>query len=134
VPGAQEVSLERLVTTILIIVGLINLFPVIGIASAKVLTGLYGLESLEGDLLILMRHRALLFGILGTFIIYSASKSHLRPTAIVMGLVSMLGFSVLVFTSGEGAANLSNVAIIDVVASAALVVVAIILLRRRNGT
>ena len=126
--------MERLVSAVLVAVGLINLFPIIGIASAKLLVGLYGLESLEGDLLILMRHRALLFGILGTFIIYSALKDHLRPSAIVMGLVSMLGFSILVFTSGEVGAKLSNVAIIDFGASAALGVVAIILLRRANGT
>ena len=124
--------MERLVFAILVVVGLINLLPIIGIASAEILVGLYGIENLEGDLLILMRHRALLFGILGTFIIYSALKDHLRPAAIVMGLVSMLGFPVLVFTSGEIGAKLSNVAIIDVVASAALVVVAIILLRRTN--
>ncbi len=126
--------MERLVSAILVVVGLINLFPIIGITSAEILVGLYGLESLEGDLLILMRHRALLFGILGTFIIYSAFKNHLRPAAIVMGMVSMLSFSFLVFTSGEIGAKLSNVAIIDVVASAALGVAAIIHLRKVNGT
>ena len=84
--------MERFISAILIIVGLTNLLPVIGVISAESLASLYGFATLQGDLLILMRHRALLFGILGAFIIYSAFRRELQPSAILMGLVSMLGF------------------------------------------
>ena len=125
--------MDRLAFAILVIVGLINLFPVIGITSPEVLIRLYDIDALDGDLLILMRHRALLFGIIGAFIGYSAFVHHLRPAAIVIGLASMLGFTVLAFTAGELGEKLYNVAIIDALASLALGIVAMNHLRKVNS-
>ena len=115
---------------IIIIVGLINFFPIVGLVSAQMLSQLYGGVALDGDLLILMRHRALLFGILGGFIIFSAFRPVLQPAAIVMGLVSMLGFTALVLGAGDYGEKLYRVAIIDIFASAGMILVAI--LRKRK--
>ena len=116
---------EKLTTAALILAGLVNVFPVIGIASADVLARLYGIPAPEGDLLILMRHRALLFGILGVLILTSIFRRHLQPTAIVAGLVSMLGFVVLALVSGDYGAKIHNVMRIDIVASIPLAAVAV---------
>lgn len=125
--------MKHLVFASLIIVGLINFFPVVGFISADVLVKLYGGETLEGDLLILMRHRALLFGILGGFIMVSAFRPRLQPAAIAMGLVSLLGFIFLVYSSGQYGEALSRVALIDVGAIIILVIGALCRSRLNDG-
>jgi len=121
--------MKPLIASILVIVGFINLFPVIGIVSMEKLGELYGIAAIEGDLLILMRHRALLFGILGTFMIYAAFRRHLQPAAVCMGLVSMLGFIGLLLLADDYGARLYRIAIIDAVASVPLIVAGVLLFR-----
>ena len=116
--------MKHLISACLILAGLINVFPVIGIASAEVLARLYGIAQLEGDLLLLMRHRALLFGILGVVIFVSVARPHLQPTAISAGLTSMLGFLVLAALAGDTGARLQGVIWADVIGSVALLVCA----------
>ena len=118
--------MERVVVVILLAVGLVNAIPVVGVTSAAVLERLYGLGGLDGDLLILMRHRALLFGVLGGLIAASAFRRHWRGAAVAAGLVSMVGFVVLALLAGEYGASLRSVVVIDVIASAALIVAAVI--------
>jgi len=118
--------MHKVVTILLVFVGLINFVPVIGIVSAERLSSLYGITKLDGDLLLLMRHRALLLGIVGAFMIYAAFRQHLRPAAIILGLVSMLGFIMLVFLSGDYGDEVYRIALVDIGASAALLVVVIL--------
>ncbi len=118
--------MQKLITILLVLVGLINFAPVIGLLSAERLSKLYGIAILEGDLLLLMRHRALLLGIVGAFIICAAFRQHLQPVAIILGLVSMLGFVVLVFLSGVYGDEVYRVALVDIGATAALLVVVIL--------
>ncbi len=123
--------MKRVVTACLIIAGLINFVPIVGVLSADVLAGFYEISPPEGDLLILMRHRALLFGILGALILSSAFQPHLQPTAIVAGLVSMLGFIALAVAAGDYGAKVGTAIVLDVIGSVALVLVAV--LRMRNA-
>jgi len=126
--------MERIISGLLIAVGLVNFLPVAGIASAEVLTSAYGIVAPEGDLLLLLRHRALLFGILGAIIIASAFRRHLQPAAIAAGLISMLGFIGLALAAGDYGARIHNVVLVDVVASAGLVAVALLRFRTPVGT
>jgi hypothetical protein len=126
--------MQRVVFVLLVAVGLVNFLPVAGALSANLLASAYGIAAPEGDLLILMRHRALLFGILGAVIIASAFRRHLQPTAIVAGLVSMVGFVALAIASGEQGAQILIVVVVDVVASIALVAVAALCWRKSNHT
>lgn len=126
--------MEVLTKVILVLVGLINFFPVIGVTSAERLASLYGIPVTGGDLLILLQHRALLFGVLGSFIIFSAFHGPLRRAAVAMGLVSMLGFIVILLASDEHGAMLSGIAVVDAVASLALAVIAVSVYRNSNGT
>ncbi len=65
--------MQRLTAALFIVVGLINFAPIGGLLSAELLANSYGITAPHGDLLILLRHRALLFGIVGGLLIVAAS-------------------------------------------------------------
>ena len=118
--------MQKLVTGALLLAGLINLYPVIGILSVDQLENLYGVPLENGDLIILMRHRAVLFGLLGAFIIYSAFRNSVQTLACVAGLISMLSFIVLAYASGQFGAHLNKAIVADIIGSLALVFVLLI--------
>ena len=111
--------MKTLLTVLIVIAGLINFAPVAAIRSAEALAVMYGISEPAGDLLILMRHRALLFGLLGGFILVSAIRRDLQPAAIVMGLVSMVGYIALV-APVEAGPELRRILIPDLVGIVAL--------------
>ncbi len=53
--------MRYLATSLFILVGLINLFPSIGVLGAARLEGLYGVALAGDDLLLMMRHKARAF-------------------------------------------------------------------------
>jgi hypothetical protein len=115
--------MERIITAILVLVGVINFYPVIGVLSAKMLSNLYLIEVQSNDLLILLKHRAVLFGLLGGFIIYSAFKLQLQWLALVMGLISMLSFIVIAFLVGDYGIGIRKVITADLIALLGLLIV-----------
>ena len=123
---------KYLTAVILVIVGLINISPVIGVLSADQLTRLYGITLDSPDLIILMRHRALLFGLLGALIIASAFRPALQSMARIAGLVSMVGFILIAYSVGDYGNAVGNVVLADVVASAGLI--AVLALRQFSPT
>jgi hypothetical protein len=125
--------MKKFVTGALLIAGVINLYPVVGVISVGQLEKLYGLPLDNGDLIILMRHRAILFGLLGTFLIYSAFRSSVQTLACVAGLVSMVSFIALAYASGQFGETLSKVIVADVVGSLALVAVLVIRKDQKGG-
>lgn len=122
--------MKYLITICLVIAGLINLYPLIGVISAEELTRLYGVTLESSDLILLMRHRAILFGMLGFLIIFSIFRRSLQPLACIAGLVSMVSFLVLAFGAGQYGEALNKAVIADIIGSAGLVLV---LLLRRNA-
>lgn len=107
--------MEKVITFCLVVVGLINFVPVIGVISAQRLELAYSITLAGNDIEILLRHRALLFGILGGFILYSAFNSSYQWVAMIMAGVSMVGFAWLVLTAGGYNEALSKVLFMDVV-------------------
>jgi len=107
--------LNKAITICLIIVGLINFIPTIAIISAQKLEAAYSIKLISNDLIILLRHRALLFGILGGFILYSVKATYYQGAAMIMAGISMLGYVVLMFTVGGYNEALYKILIIDVV-------------------
>ena len=90
--------------------GLVHLLPVAGISGAAKLEALYGVEIAHDPVLtLLMQHRALLFGIIGFFLIMAVWHTQWRPAARLIALVSMLGFVVLHVASGVDAPALAKV-------------------------
>ena len=84
--------MSRLISTMLIVVAVIHPLPVSGVLGAERLTALYGVSFAEPNIEILMRHRAMLFGLLGVFIFYSAFKPKYQPVALVAAVVSVVSF------------------------------------------
>ena len=114
--------MKHLMPCALVLAGPVNLFPVIGVFSTENLAALYGIEVAGSELTILMRHRAVLFGMLGGFILFSAFRPAYQPPAITAGLVSMLSFIALAFLVGDYGQEINRAIIADVVASAGLLV------------
>jgi hypothetical protein len=56
------------------------------------LTRLYGVSSSDSNTEILLRHRAVLFAIIGLFLLLSVFKSEYQPIAICIGLISVASF------------------------------------------
>ena len=118
--------MSKVLFALLVIVGLINFLPVIGVVSAVRLEDAYGIELLSNDLIILMRHRALLFGILGAFIIYSAFNYFYRNAAMLMAAASMVGFIVLAYLTGGFNVNIHKIVIADYIGVALLFIAFVI--------
>jgi hypothetical protein len=106
--------MEKVITLCLVVVGLINFAPVTGVISAQKLESTYSVTLAGNDLPILMRHRALLFGILGAFILYSAFNPFYQPAAMIMGGASMVGFALLVLGVGGYNEAVGKVFFIDI--------------------
>lgn len=104
----------------LLLAGVVNALPVIGLLGSERLQALYGMAFDDPSLRILMRHRALLFGLLGGAMIAAAFMPHWRTPAALLGLVSMLGFIVLARLEGGGNAAIQRVVVADVIASVPL--------------
>ena len=84
--------MRYLVSTILLIVGVIHLLPLSGVLGRSRLKLLYGVACDETNLAILMRHRAVLFGLLGAFLCYAAFRRDFQPVAFIGAFVSVGSF------------------------------------------
>ena len=105
---------DKIAAVILFIVGTINLLPMIVFFDATKTARLYGLP-IEGEsLTILMRHRAVLLGLVGLALIAAAIKPEFRVLAIALALISKLAFIFLTFTASDYTAEIRQVALIDV--------------------
>lgn len=108
---------EAMVSLALVAAGLIHLPPLAGLLSAARLEALYGIPVREPALELLLRHRALLFGLLAALLFVGAFRRELQIPAIVAALASMGGFLLLAAQSPELAAPLRRVAIADLAAT-----------------
>jgi hypothetical protein len=110
-------SMHYFIAATLLIVGIIHLLPAIGVLSAARISALYGIAVPEPNLELLLRHRAVLFALLGGFFVFAAFQPRYQAAAFVAGLVSVVSFLVLVFRVGGINRQLSRVVIADVLAS-----------------
>lgn len=69
-----------------------------------------------------MRHRAVLFGLLGIFFIVAALRSHLHTIAFSAGFVSVISFLWLAWSIGGYNPQVAQIVRVDVVALACLVI------------
>lgn len=83
---------------------LIHLAPLPGLSGAAALQTLYGLELRDADLLLLLRHRALMFGLLGIGLLGAIRIASWRRPLWIAGLVSAAGFIALSLGADHGAA------------------------------
>jgi len=118
--------MKALVALALLVTGVIHLLPLAGVTGAPRLATLYGVDIADPNLLLLMRHRAVLFGLLGVYFIGAALRPAWRTSALVAGFVSVVSFLVLAWLGDATNAQIGRVVAADLVAFACLVVAAAI--------
>lgn len=123
----------KLVSAALVIAGIVHLVPLVGVLGAGTLAGLYGLDFSEPNLSILMRHRAVLFGLLGSVLVVAAFRRALQPAAVGMGLVSVVSFLLIAGSTGGYNEQVRGIVLGDLVALVALVLASVLLARRARG-
>jgi hypothetical protein len=110
--------MRHLAALMLLLVAFVHLLPLIGVLGAKRLEGLYGVAIEGPDLAILMRHRAVLFGLLGLYLLWAVFHPEHRSAAYVAGIVSVGAFLALAYSTPGRNAKIARVAMIDAVALA----------------
>lgn len=113
---------RHVVSATLVVVAVIHLLPLTGALGAPQLASLYGLTFSDPNEILLMRHRAVLFGILGTFLLAAAFRPAFRAAAFLGGFVSVGSFLLLARSAGDTNASVARVVTVDWVALAVLVV------------
>lgn len=112
--------MRYLVSAMLLVVGLIHLLPVSGALGGERLAALYGIPLTDANIAILMRHRAVLFGILGLFLVIAAFKQAFQIAAFVAGFLSVVSFLWLAGSAGGYNAQIGRVFAADLAALACL--------------
>lgn len=107
---------EYTITGLMLVVAAIHLVPITGFFGAERLSALYGIDIESPDLEILMRHRAVLFGILGTFFAYAAFVPALQPIAFVAAAASLTTFFYLAVAVGDYGEPIRKIVVGDIIA------------------
>jgi hypothetical protein len=118
--------MKIIVSPILFILAVIHLLPVVGVLGSDSLTKLYGISLSDSNTEILLRHRAVLFAIIGLFLLLSVVKSEYQPIAICIGLISVASFLLLTWSIEGLNSEISRVAKVDWVALVLLIVAGVI--------
>ncbi len=129
---------SKLVAAALVAVGVLHLMPILGVLGVARLQALYGVTIVDQNLEVLLRHRAIFFGMLGGLMLFSVYCRMYRTLALGLGLVSLVSFLVLCSMVDGLNEKLNRIFVID---SAALLILVIALglqlssgLRRDNDT
>lgn len=101
--------------------GIIHLLPLVGVLGTERLASLYGVPVQDPNSAILMRHRAVLFGLLGGIMVLAIFKPALQPVAFGAGLLSVGSFLYLAWSVGHYNAQLSRIVAVDLLALGLLV-------------
>ncbi|HEX7865504.1 MAG TPA: phosphopantetheine adenylyltransferase [Variovorax sp.] len=113
--------MRYIVPVVLFLVGLIHILPLAGVLGGARLHALYGIAVSEPNLEILLRHRAVLFGLLGLFLCIAAFRPAHQAAALLAGLASVASFLFLAAAVGGYNAHLARVFAVDVAALVLLV-------------
>ena len=108
--------MRHFISAMLVIAGIIHLLPLSGVISAERLAALYGGSFADPNLAIVMRHRAVLFGLLGLYLVVAAFVPAMQPVAFVAGLVSVTSFLWLAWAVGGYNARIARIVAADLIA------------------
>lgn len=100
---------------LLFIAGIINLLPSVLAFLPSKISKSYGIEVSNVNYELLLRHRAVLFAIVGGLLIYAAVTRKYVELSVLIGFISMASFILLYFLVGkEVNAELTKVMKIDI--------------------
>ena len=108
--------MKWIVPAMLVLVALIHLPPLLGVLGAARMESAYGVPIADPNLAVLMRHRAVLFGLVGSLMVAAVFVPSLRAAALLISLLSAGSFVLLAWSSAGLNANLGRVAMVDVAA------------------
>ncbi len=106
----------------MLIAGLVQCAPLIVAAKPALAQRLYATTALDATQSLLLRHRAVLLGMVGVLLLVGASVRPLRTAAIVMGLASKSSYLLLLSVEPAASAQCKRVGAIDVVTAILLVI------------
>jgi hypothetical protein len=129
-----KAAAERAIQVCLVLVGIIHLAPFTGVVGSAQLGTLYGIPVDGPDLAILLRHRAVLFGIVGVLLVAGAVRASLRNTALVVGWTSVVSFLLLAVSIGGYNQRIGKVVAVDVGALLLLLVATLLQVSRHGKT
>jgi len=105
-----------------LLAGIVNTIPAIGVISSARLVSLYGVDIVSDDMSLLLRHRAVLFLIVGLLLLISVFVDSLRLISGLAGLLSMVSFVLLAWSLPDINPYLQRIVTVDIVVSVLLVV------------
>ena len=105
-----------------LLAAIVNLAPAIGALCDELLVQLYAVQIHSTEISLLLRHRALLFAIIGGLLLAATVMEDLRTQAGIAGLGSMSAFVLLLAVTGAENARLNQVALIDSAATFVLLI------------
>ena len=111
----------RIIAACLFTIGIIHLIPLGGFFGAARLETMYGIAIDNDNLEILLRHRAILFGLLGAVFCLSAFRPVYQPLAFALATGTLLPFFFLLTRVDNYNEAIARVALADVLALACLV-------------
>ena len=130
----MKAAAERAIQVCLVLVGIIHLAPFTGVVGSAQLGALYGISVDGPDLAILLRHRAVLFGIVGVLLVAGAVRASLRNTALVVGWTSVVSFLLLAVSVGGYNPRIGKVVAVDVGALLLLLAATLLQVSRQGRT
>ena len=114
--------METVFRITLFIAGGINLLPSILAFLPEKISKSYGIEIPNVNFELLLRHRAILFAIVGGLMVYSAVSKNFYSISVTVGLISMISFIILYFLMNGINPELEKVMKIDLIAVIVLLV------------
>lgn len=107
-------------TVLLIGVGILNLLPIAGVLGVGRLEAAYGVVVDGPNMAVLLRHRAVLLGLVGGLVLVSVWLPALRPAASITAGISMLSFCLVALVEPGYTAEVGRIVKLDVAGLIAL--------------
>ncbi|REH37797.1 hypothetical protein DFR26_1581 [Paraperlucidibaca baekdonensis] len=104
------------ISVLLTLVAIIHLLPLAGVISSTQIGRAYGIAVSDPNVAILMRHRAVLFGLLGASLLAAAWQPAFHGVGIGLGFISVLAFLLIAWREGGVNTEVQRVVIADYVA------------------
>ena len=118
--------MKHVVPATLLLGALLHALPLAGVLGAARLSALYGIDVQEPNLALLLRHRAVLFGLLAVLLATAALRPALHGLGVAAGLASVGAFLLLAWFEGPLNAALTPVVRLDIAALILLLVAGLV--------
>ena len=125
-----QAAMQFVVPVVLVVVAVIHALPLAGVLGAAKLSMLYGVSLDEPAVELLLRHRAVLFGLVAALCGYAAIRPELHGVALIAGFASVVSFLLLARPVSTLTPALTMIVQVDWVALVLLLVGAVVHLQQ----